>query len=101
MKAIGGGEGDIRMIFLVESSVIGMMGGVSGIALGWMVGRVINFGANIYIQRQGGNPGDLFSIPWWLIVAGVVFSILVSLAAGSYPAARAAHVDPIKALRHD
>ncbi|HEV8131310.1 MAG TPA: ABC transporter permease [Acidobacteriota bacterium] len=101
MKAIGGSEGDIRKIFLVESCIIGLMGGLIGIALGWVVGKTINFGANFYIQRQGGTPGQLFFIPWWLVACGVGFSILVSLIAGSYPAARAARVDPIKALRHD
>ena len=45
MKAIGGSDGDIRRIFLIEASAIGFFGGVAGVALGWIVGRVINFGA--------------------------------------------------------
>jgi putative ABC transport system permease protein len=101
MKAIGGSDGDIRKIFLVEASAIGVMGGVFGVALGWLVGRVINFGANIYIQNQGGTPGNLFSLPLWLIGGAIGFSWLVSLIAGSYPASRAAKLDPIHALRHD
>lgn len=101
MKAIGGSDGDIRKIFFVEAALIGALGGVLGIFLGWGVGKVINFGANIYIQRQGGTPAQMFFIPWWLVAGGIGFSILVSLMAGSYPAARAARVDPIKALRHD
>ena len=67
MKAIGGSDADVRRIFLVEASAIGMLGGVTGVALGWAVGRVINFGANMYIQSQGGTPGNLFSLPFWLI----------------------------------
>ena len=101
MKAIGGSDGDIRRIFLIEASAIGFLGGAAGIILGWVVGRVINFGANIYIQRQGGTPGNLFSLPLWLIGSAIAFSVLVSLLAGSYPAARAAKLDPIHALRHD
>ncbi len=101
MKAIGGSDGDIRRIFLVEASVIGLAGGILGIALGWIVGRAINFGANLYIQSQGGTPANVFSLPWWLILGGIVFSIVVSLIAGSYPASRAAKLDPIQALRHD
>src|SRR5262249_56958430 len=54
MKAIGGSDGDVRKIFLVEASAIGVMGGTLGVALGWMVGRVINFFANLYIKSQGG-----------------------------------------------
>jgi putative ABC transport system permease protein len=101
MKAIGGSDGDIRRIFLIEASAIGFLGGVAGIVLGWSVGRAINFGANIYIERQGGTPGNLFSLPWWLVGGAIGFSIAVSLLAGSYPAARAAKLDPIRALRHD
>ena len=101
MKAIGGSDGDIRRIFLIEASAIGFLGGVVGIVLGWSVGRIINFGANIYIERQGGTAGNLFSLPFWLIGGAIGFSIAVSLLAGSYPAARAAKLDPIRALRHD
>jgi len=101
MKAIGGSDGDIRRIFLIEASAIGFFGGVTGVVLGWIVGRVVNFGANIYIQNQGGTPGNLFSLPLWLIGGAIGFSVTISLIAGSYPAARAARLDPIRALRHD
>jgi putative ABC transport system permease protein len=101
MKAIGGSDGDIRKIFLVEAAAIGLAGGILGIVLGWVAGRVINFGANLYIQSQGGTPANMFSLPWWLILGGIAFSIAVSLIAGSYPASRAAKLDPIQALRHD
>jgi putative ABC transport system permease protein len=101
MKAIGGSDGDIRRIFLVEASVIGLAGGILGTILGWVVGRAINFGANIYIRSQGGTSANVFSLPWWLILGGIGFSIAISLMAGSYPASRAAKLDPIQALRHD
>jgi putative ABC transport system permease protein len=101
MKAIGGSDGDIRRIFLIEASAIGLFGGLMGVVLGWLVGRIINIGANIYIQQQGGTPANLFSLPFWLIGGAIGFSIVVSLLAGSYPAARAARLDPIQALRHD
>jgi putative ABC transport system permease protein len=101
MKAIGGSDADIRRIFLIEASTIGLFGGIAGVVLGWVVGRIINFGANVYIQNQGGTPGNLFSLPFWLIGGAIGFSIAISLIAGSYPAARAARLDPIRALRHD
>ena len=101
MKAIGGSDGDIRRIFLIVASAFGLFGGITGVILGWVVGRLINLGANIYIQQQGGATGNLFSLPIWLIGGAIGFSIVISLLAGSYPAARAAKLDPIQALRHD
>jgi putative ABC transport system permease protein len=101
MKAIGASDNDIRRIFLIEASIIGLIGGLFGIVLGWSVGHVINFGANLYIRSQGGTPGTLFSLPLWLVGGAIAFSIFVSLIAGSYPASRAARLDPIRALRHD
>lgn len=101
MKAIGASDGDIRRIFLVEASAIGVLGGVAGLALGWLVARAINIGANIYIERQGGDAGNLFSFPLWLVLGALAFSWLVSLIAGSFPARRAARLNPIQALRHD
>ena len=101
MKAIGASDSDIRRIFLVEASTIGLIGGVAGFALGWLVGQVINLGANIYIQSQGGTAATLFSLPWWLITGALAFSLLVSVIAGSYPANRAARLEPMQALRHE
>jgi putative ABC transport system permease protein len=101
MKAIGASDSDVRRIFLIEASVIGLTGGLMGTALGWLVGRVINFGANVYIRSQGGAGGTLFSLPVWLVAGAIAFSIIVSLVAGSYPASRAARLNPIQALRHD
>lgn len=92
MKAIGGSDGDIRKIFFVEASLIGAMGGCFGIVLGWSVGKLINLGANIYIQRQGGAAVQMFFIPLWLVVGGLGFSILMSFLAGSYPEIGRAHV---------
>ena len=101
MKAVGAGNGDIRKIFLIEASVIGLAGGLLGTALGWIVGQLINLGANIYIRSQGGTPGTLFLLPLWLMGLAIAFSVVISLIAGSFPASRAARLDPIQALRHD
>jgi putative ABC transport system permease protein len=101
MKAVGGDDADVRKIFLVEASLIGLLGGVFGIVLGWAVGRAINAGANYYLQTQGVPAANLFLIPWWLMAGAIGFALVVSLVAGSFPAMRAARLDPIQALRHD
>lgn len=101
MKAVGANDGDVKKIFFFESGLIGFSGGVLGLALGWAVSMLINQVANYYLARQGVPFVDYFSFPWWLCLGAVIFSILISLLAGIYPASRAARVDPVVALRHD
>jgi len=101
MKAIGGSENEIRMIFFVEAATIGLIGAFFGLILGWIVTRIANVIANSQFLPKGEPPVDFFYFPLWLIFGAVAFSIVVSLAAGLYPANRAARVDPVKALRHD
>ena len=101
MKSIGGSEDEIRTIFFVEAGVIGLIGGVFGIALGWLATRIANAVANFYFAQHGAPHIEFFYIPPWLILGALSFSIVVSLLAGVYPAGRAARVDPVKALRHD
>jgi putative ABC transport system permease protein len=101
MKAIGGSEGDIKGIFFVEAGTIGLAGGALGLLLGWVVTRVANVVVNYHLRPEGLPPADLFYMPPWLLLGALGFSLLVSLLAGLYPAARAARVDPVAALRHD
>ncbi len=101
MKAIGASDKDVKKIFFFESGMIGFLGGIFGLALGWFVSTVINQIANHFLSKQGVPYVNYFSFPLWLCLGAVAFSILVSLAAGLYPALRAARVDPVVALRHD
>jgi putative ABC transport system permease protein len=101
MKAIGAGDGEIRGIFLFEAGIMGLVGGIGGIILGWIVSKGVNLGLNLYLKSEGFPPEVMFTFPWWLVVGGIAFSILISVLAGTYPASRAARLDPIQALRHD
>lgn len=101
MKAIGGSERQIRTIFLVEASVIGGIGALAGLLLGWAITRVANLVVNTHVLPPGEDPVSLFYFPPYLVLGAIAFSLLVSLAAGLYPAFRAARIDPVRALRHD
>lgn len=101
MKALGASDIDIKKLFFVEAGSMGVLGGVLGIALGWIIGKVINIGTNLYMQSRDIAPQNFWIVPWWLVGLALGFSVLVSLLAGMYPAARAAKLDPVQALRHE
>src|SRR6516165_3364611 len=101
LKALGAADSDVQQLFFVEAGVMGLFGGILGVLFGWLLGRAITFGTNVYLKRQALNPIELSSVPWWLIVAGIIFAVLVSLAAGLYPASRAARLNPVDALRYE
>jgi putative ABC transport system permease protein len=101
MKALGASDIDVKKLFFVEAGAMGVLGGVLGTALGWIIGRVINFGTNVYLQRQDIPTENFWYVPWWLVAGAMTFSVLVSLGSGLYPASRAAKLDPVQALRHD
>ena len=101
MKAVGATDGDVQRIFLFESGGIGLLGGLFGLILAWIVSVVINEVVNAIMSRHAAPRMEYFSFPWWLCLGAISFSILVSLIAGILPTRRAARVDPVVALRHD
>jgi putative ABC transport system permease protein len=101
LKALGAADRDVRRLFFAEAGAMGLVGGVFGVALGWLIGRALTFGTNAYLARQQLPPIDLSSVPFWMVGAAIAFSFVVSLAAGIYPAARAARLNPVEALRYE
>ena len=102
MKAIGAEDREIKLIFFVEAAVIGLTGGVIGTLVAWGVDGLANRLAYRFILKpQGASYVDFFSLPIWLSLGAILFALSVSILAALYPAARAARIDPVKALRHD
>ena len=102
MKAIGAEDREIKLIFFVEAAVIGVTGGVVGVLLAWGIDALANRLAYRFILKpQGASFIDFFDLPPYLWLGAILFALLVSIAAALYPAARAARIDPVRALRHD
>lgn len=89
-KAIGATKQVIRNQFLVESIVIGQLGGVLGVVLGIIIGNSISF-----------MVGSSFIVPWIWMAVGVFLCFVVALLSGIIPARKAANLDPIESLRYE
>jgi putative ABC transport system permease protein len=101
LKALGAADRDVSRLFFVEAGAMGFLGGIVGVALGWIISHAINFGTNRYLAGRDLPAISVTAVPWWLVLAAIAFSILVSLVAGMYPASRAARLDPVQALRYE
>src|SRR5277367_2093040 len=101
LKALGAQDSDVRKLFFAEAGVMGIVGGIFGVFFGWLIGRALTFGTNVYLTRQQLPTIDLSRVPWWMVLAAIAISFVVSLAAGIYPASRAAQLNPVEALRYE
>jgi putative ABC transport system permease protein len=90
-KAIGARRSDIVLQFLTEAVVLTGLGGLMGMAFGWM----ISFGSRLVF------PSVPTAVPLWAAVLGVVVSVGVGLFFGIWPANKAARLDPVTALRYE
>ncbi|MFZ2193237.1 MAG: FtsX-like permease family protein [Candidatus Moraniibacteriota bacterium] len=100
MKSIGASAYDVWRMFLAESMLIGFFGGVSGVLLGYVMSKILNFGINWLATMFGGSKVDIFSIQPWFVLFIIVFSTSVGLITGFYPARRAAKLNALEALRY-
>ncbi len=90
IKAIGGRQKNVRQQFLFESVLISLIGAVFGVVLGVIVGNIFSL-----VLSTG------FVVPWGWLVGGIFLCSIVGLLAGLYPSRKAAHLNPIEALRYE
>lgn len=101
MKAIGGRNSDVALVFTAEASMIGFFGGTIGLSTGWILGILINLLVNFVATSVGGTANALFYTPLWFGSFVVAFAFIISTIAGIMPALRAAKLDPLEALRYE
>jgi putative ABC transport system permease protein len=95
-KAIGARRGQILIQFFIESFLLSSIGCFTGMAFGLLAGGAVN---SLFIVKLTGYTAGLPYVQAFLIT--LAFSAIVTLAFGTYPAFRAAGLDPIEALRYE
>ena len=99
IKVLGCSLKNIRQMFLIEAAAIGLIGGVLGNVLSFLMSTVINV-----LTRHGeamGIDGNISYIPLWLVLVSLGFAMLVGVAAGYFPALRAMRLSPLAAIRNE
>jgi putative ABC transport system permease protein len=100
MKSIGASDMGISLMFVMESSIMGFLGGFGGVVIGLLGGEIVNRLINFVASRFGGEAVRLFYSPLWFIFAILLFSAFVGFITGFAPARRASKIDPLDALRY-
>lgn len=112
MKVIGASVSDIKKMFLTESAFIGLLGGLVGIVLSFAISALINYLGVKYgfaANMSGGGYSPDFDptqlkmsiIPAWLALASLVFSALIGIVSGYFPAKKATKLSALEAMRQN
>ena len=103
MKVLGCSLGNIRSMFLSEAAFIGFIGGTAGVFLSFILSVVVNkFIAPTVMEDYGfGAATKISVIPPWLILVAIVFSTVIGMLAGFFPAQRATKLSPLAAIRNE
>lgn len=97
MKAVGARNSDVLKIFLIESGLLGLVGGTIGIGLGIGLGKIVEYVAFVQLHTTLLQS----PIPPFLVIGCLVFAFVVGAAAGTFPAWQASQIKPVQALRYE
>lgn len=98
MKSLGATDGDVQNLFLMESFMIGFLGGITGVAIGMGGGSAINFVMSTLSQNLGSKALTLFITPGWFAIATIILSSCIGLISGALPARNASKLSPREAF---
>ena len=92
-KAVGAGDPDILAEILIDAGIVGGLGGLAGLAFGWGTTQIIN-AITTHLENL-----HVLEVTPRLAAGAIIFTVLLGMFAGLYPAWRASRLDPVVALR--
>jgi len=101
MKAIGMKSVEVQELFLTESMVMAFFGGILGLLVGLVGGKALGAGLSLLAIFKGAGAIDVSYIPPSFIIAILIFSLVVGIVTGIYPARRATSISALNALRYE
>ncbi len=96
MKAIGAKSSDVLSLFLLESSMVSLVGGVVGCVIGVILARIISLGASSALGIEFGA-----TVKPLVLFGGVAVAMVVGVLSGFYPARKASRMSPVEAVRYE
>lgn len=106
MKVLGCYISNIRIVFLMEAGMIGLLGGAIGTVISYIISAVMNsLGGGVFAEMfgmgMGGDSSRVSIIPLWLVLLALAFSTVIGLISGFYPANRAVKISALEAIRNE
>lgn len=101
MKALGAKSSEVKDLFLTEAIVMSSLGGVAGIILGFLLGKLTSILISLFIVFKGVSFVDISKVPIILSVSVVGLSLIVGVLTGIYPATRSGKISALDALRYE
>lgn len=98
-RAVGASKQIIIRLFLMQATLLGLIGGILGTGAGILVSSYVNSYIASLLVSQGLAAVSIAVLPWWLLIGSVLITALFALLAGLYPAYKAAKADASAALR--
>lgn len=103
MKVLGCSLNNIRSMFLTEAAFIGLLGGAVGVVLSFALSMLVNQFAPAFMELEISlsSGANISTIPLWLVILSIVFSTIIGMLAGFFPAQRATRLSPLAAIRNE